>query len=772
MGRHRFGRIAALVAFGYLAVLGILALAGDGGDLLWTVVTRDAGVSWFLGDETLTVPWGLAVVLVLIGALQAWALWQVLRGRVRGELTPRGRVVGLLRLALYLSVGNSLLGLVSAPLIRAWEAYWLWPVTVIVSGLLRLALVWLFFLALRGVVSRGLRLFSVVAGTVAWVSGIGYEIASAFDARSAAQIFDLGGADGYTWTAWSVAILIAQARDPRWSAATVRIGVVAQVVSLLQPSGIVSFGGNGFPYILTVYTLLGAAAVFGLVWEARSAHELANPLPGPVPRRSPQRAAARGWPLAAVAIVLPLIPAAVNLAQGRYLWIGPRGVIEEFVRVDASSRQALIWLAMDAVVGVGGPALLVLAAVLLRTRRVLRFTTLTLTVAAAVGFVSALTATPVPDDFGEFFYEGTQIYPDGLFTPGSDGEIFFGVSPSWYSAALLASALLLMVLYPAAPDRRVRHHVLLAGVAATVALAFVPVADQARGPVTAAEDCAPRETWTGEPEEPALTRDQRFVCSFRNAGLVGFAATTPDSVILAHARRLCGVYTRDDPQEVARLQATEGLKRDALTYPLADICPSAGAVVAAAAAEQDREIEEWEADAQRMCDSTPRHRPLVKPAKATRIKEPQWTDYGVVETYEPTEDGGDPFEDGLLERAQDDGLVAALPGHLMILTHSDYDLCVTLETYTRRPPVETKGWDHVAEVGYDSPTGQIVLMDGLSGTTFPDLSLNGRAGRYRIRVHYDWFEWKGLQQGGQRLLIMAFPGKSDKPITYRKPRRR
>ncbi|MFJ2028740.1 hypothetical protein [Streptosporangium sp. NPDC087985] len=55
---------------------------------------------------------------------------------------------------------------------------------------------------------------------------------------------------------------------------------------------------------------------------------------------------------------------------------------------------------------------------------------------------------------------------------------------------------------------------------------------------------------------------------------------------------------------------------------------------------------------------------------------------------------------------------------------------------------------------------------------FPDLSFNGRAGHYRIRVHYDWFKWKGLQGGGQRLLIMAFPGKGDKPVTYRKPPKR
>ncbi|WP_433367354.1 hypothetical protein [Streptosporangium sp. CA-115845] len=777
MRRYRFGRIAALIALGYLAAvaaLGAFALTTDRGDLLWKVVTRDSSMGWFLapGEDTFTVPWGLALVLVPIGALQAWALWQVLRGRARGELTDRGRKVGLLRLALYLGVGHGLLVIAGSPLILALEMYWFWSVTGISSGFVQLSIVWLFFLVLRDIVSRRLRLFSLVVGIIACVSGIGQNITEAFALNSAAQIFTLAGGYGQVWLAWSVSILIAQARDPRWSAATVRIGVIAQVVSVLQPSGIVSFGGTGFPTILTVYTLLGAASVFGLVWEARTAHELANPLPQPVPGQAPARSAARRWPLPAVAIVLPLIPAAVNLAHGMYLWIGPRGAIEQFVRVDGGSEHALTWFVLDVFVGVGGPALLILAAVLRRTRHLVRFTTLALTIAAAVGFVSALTATSASGDFGDFFYEGTQIYPEGLFAQGKDGEIFFGISPSWYSAALLASALLLLFLYPVAPARRVRHHVLPAALATLVALGFVPVADQARSPITAAEDCNPREPWRGEPEEPELTRDQRFVCSLRQANLIKFGATTPDAVILARARWLCGIYTRNDPQEVALLQATEGLKRDALTYPLAEICPSAGSVVKAAAAEQDREMQEWQDDAQRMCDSSPRHRPLIKPATVIRMKEPQWTDYGVVETYEPTEDGEDPAEDGLLEQAQDAGLVAALPGRLMILTHSDFDLCVTLETYTRRPPVETRGWDHVAEVGYESPTGEIVLRDDLSGTEFPDLSLNGRAGHYRIRVHYDWFKWKGVQGNGQRLLIMAFPGKGDKPVTYRRPPKR
>ena len=56
-----------------------------------------------------------------------------------------------------------------------------------------------------------------------------------------------------------------------------------------------------------------------------------------------------------------------------------------------------------------------------------------------------------------------------------------------------------------------------------------------------------------------------------------------------------------------------------------------------------------------------------------------------------------------------------------------------------------------------------------TGTELPDLSLNGRAGHYRIRVHFAWFPWDGDKYGTQRLLIMAYPGPGDKVVTYRRP---
>ncbi|MEU7743440.1 hypothetical protein [Nonomuraea sp. NPDC049158] len=351
------------------------------------------------------------------------------------------------------------------------------------------------------------------------------------------------------------------------------------------------------------------------------------------------------------------------------------------------------------------------------------------------------------------------LYPDSLFV--KDGALVStGISPLWYGLALTASALILTFLYAAPPAHRSRRHVLVAGIASAAALCLLPTADQARGPATTAKECDPPPLWEQERPEPPpkLTAEQQFVCALRKegTGLARFAATTPDQVVLAYGRRLCDLHTRNDPHEPARWK----IDRRALTYPLAGICPSAAAVVNAERAKQDREIAEMRAEAQRMCDATPRHHPRIKPATAIRIKEPQMTDYGVLETYEGEEEGPN-LEPG-------NGLVSSGPGTLAVITSPDFDLCVTVETYPRRPPVETKGWDTVVEVGYHSPSGEIVLSDGLSGTELPDLSLNGRAGHYRIRVHYAWFPWNGEDQGGQRLLIMAYPAPGDKEVVYRK----
>ncbi|MFG1704339.1 hypothetical protein ACFLIM_14200 [Nonomuraea sp. M3C6] len=107
-------------------------------------------------------------------------------------------------------------------------------------------------------------------------------------------------------------------------------------------------------------------------------------------------------------------------------------------------------------------------------------------------------------------------------------------------------------------------------------------------------------------------------------------------------------------------------------------------------------------------------------------------------------------------------LVGTAPGYMEIDFHSDYEVCVTTETYKRRPPVEVKGWDKVIEVGYQSPTGGFVLMDPFYGPgELPNLAFRGK-GHYRVRVHYREPDWEAFTP--QHLLVMVYPGGGDQVI--------
>ncbi|MEV4363674.1 hypothetical protein [Nonomuraea sp. NPDC049625] len=744
MRRYRFGRIAAPLALAYAALvvaLGVVALVTRDPALLRRLVVGE----W--DPREVPFVWWAELLVVAAGLLQGWAYWQALRGRAAGAPTGRGRRVALLRAALYAGLAVTLV--VRLPIPYAW-----W--TGVLGGLLQLLVVWLFPLVIAPVLSRAWRLLALVAGTLSAVSLIATSIAYWFDLAALVSIGSFGGLDEFIWVLWMVPILVGQARDPRWSRTTVWTGAISGVMSFVSPSSYsYMLLYDEINYSLLYHSLLGAASVFGMVWDARSAHELANPIPqSPLVRPAPERVAARPWPFAAVAVVLPLVPAAVNLAQGSVLWIGPRGVIERFLREETGAGAIMTWFAFDVLVGVGAPAALILIAVVRRTRPLLRATVNTLALAAVIGAVSFLTYEPDPSE--ESLSHGMLIYPEALLGRGEDGGFRFGVSPLWYGAALAASALILTVLYGAAPKRRPLHHLL----AVAVALCVVPAADLARGPVTTAEDCSPRDSWEYDEEPPPPTGERAFVCAVR-AGRT-FAATTPDQVLLAHGRRLCDAYTRDDRRELARLR----VNAESLASTLAGICPRADATIKAERAAADREFEEWEAEEQRKCDAAPRHRPLVPPARSSVLKKPEWPEGGL-EMYDETDHGEDPAE--VYAKAVDNGLVGSGPGHLVVTTHSDSHVCVTLETYTRRPPVETKGWDQVVEVGYLSSSGQMVLSDGLSGTELPDLSLYGRKGHYRIRVHFAWVPWKGDKYGTQRLLIMAYPANGDKVVSYRKP---
>ncbi|WP_327109287.1 hypothetical protein [Nonomuraea glycinis] len=305
----------------------------------------------------------------------------------------------------------------------------------------------------------------------------------------------------------------------------------------------------------------------------------------------------------------------------------------------------------------------------------------------------------------------------------------------------------------------------LAGTVAIAVLILLPVSDHAPGPVTTARVCErAEEARRWDPSVPAMTSERAFVCEVRTSGKPSFAQGMPDGLLIVHGHRLCGVYTRADPRELAGLRESDGLDPADLATLLTSICPRAAATLKAAAEAEERELLAWEAAEQRKCAKVPRHRPLIKPVKATVVKSPIWPELPLQAYEEGAE--VDPFEDDLMDRAQENDLVASASGHLIVFASTSLRSCVTIETYARRPPMETKGWAHVVEVGYHSPDGSIVLSDGLGSAPLPDLAAHGK-GHYRIRVHLSQILWKGEGEGASRLLIMSYPGRSDHVVDHR-----
>ncbi|GGO80617.1 hypothetical protein [Nonomuraea cavernae] len=94
---------------------------------------------------------------------------------------------------------------------------------------------------------------------------------------------------------------------------------------------------------------------------------------------------------------------------------------------------------------------------------------------------------------------------------------------------------------------------------------------------------------------------------------------------------------------------------------------------------------------------------------------------------------------------------------------------MTTESYTRRPPLETREWEKVVEVAYEGPTGSLTLIDG-KGITLPKLTTSG-PGAYRVRVHLRGrdlvYQAPYPPDGAVELLIMVFPGEWREPTVHR-----
>ncbi|GAA4192936.1 hypothetical protein GCM10023074_13370 [Microbispora amethystogenes] len=305
-----------------------------------------------------------------------------------------------------------------------------------------------------------------------------------------------------------------------------------------------------------------------------------------------------------------------------------------------------------------------------------------------------------------------------------------------------------------------------AAVLTVAAVVLLPTASAAAGRVSTARElgCA----GYGDGTVTGLTTAERlFLCAVRGHGLptdpsygsgVEEWDEVTDEVVLAQGRHLCALATRHGGDIDAR--AVQEAPEASLAVKLASLCP---AVAGARQAEEDRqqaESDAYVAGKEKVCAALPRHRPEIRPVRQRRAT--MWTEFWTIDGWEDGYEGSAPD----LVR----NLVGSDRGALAIWAADEVGhACVTVESYTRRPPVETRGWEEVVEVAYESPTGSLELVDGY-GQRLTGLTTRG-PGSYRVRVHLRGRELvtqvPDPPDGAVRILVEVFPGRAKKTVVYK-----
>lgn len=254
--RYRSGLPALLITAAYLLVLAVaavIALTGSGLDLLWRITVFSEV------EQGVTATPANVLILVLAGLPWAWALWQGLRGPLTGPAPELDRRSRQLRMALYAAAGFWLL----YALLPEWP-WW----AVVVEGALMWAVVRFFQPVLGG--SLEFREYALGAGMLGYCGGAVLQVA---DILGLGAPDLLAGVCALAILVWTLLVLRAQRHDSRWRTATVVYGLAALVVPvvlILVSFALASEGG----------VLLHAAAsteALGVIWLARSAHDLADP---------------------------------------------------------------------------------------------------------------------------------------------------------------------------------------------------------------------------------------------------------------------------------------------------------------------------------------------------------------------------------------------------------------------------------------------------------------------------------------------------------------
>ncbi|MET9342278.1 hypothetical protein [Nonomuraea sp. NPDC003804] len=336
----------------------------------------------------------------------------------------------------------------------------------------------------------------------------------------------------------------------------------------------------------------------------------------------------------------------------------------------------------------------------------------------------------------------------------------------WNACDVLAGVLILVAVRVPGTRRRGWISRTAAAAVAVLLLLSLQTGDAALGKATwpGDESCDRWHLGYGSRPVSRADREQAFVCVVRRETYVLPRALgdRTDSELVALGRNLCRASMRADPGEIERLRARTGVDVAGVgtTQALALLCPEVDAREQAERQRQDAENDAFNATAKERCATGPPRRPRIRPA--VRGTAPVWSDFGAVTAVENEDWNG-----ASLDKAFGNDLVGAVDGEVSVLTADEaMHVCVTVEGYGRRPPVERAGWEKVVEIGYTSPTGELSTWED---ETFPDPLVKG-PGRYRIRVHVRGSA-AALEEDGdarQRFLVMVYPGESRGTVVLKK----
>ncbi|MET8387174.1 hypothetical protein ABZV14_29665 [Streptosporangium canum] len=328
---------------------------------------------------------------------------------------------------------------------------------------------------------------------------------------------------------------------------------------------------------------------------------------------------------------------------------------------------------------------------------------------------------------------------------------------------LVPAVLVLLAVRAPGPSRRGR--LARTGAAASLAIMIIvgAVADTAAGRVSDswALDCA----GSGDGTVSGLDEHEKgFLCGVRDESFgrgVPQLADMPDRELLAYGRHLCELAVRNGGDVNAPAVSKAIGEMNSLVGPLTRLCPKVAEVEQGRERERQAENDAFIAAAEKSCAAHPRHRPRIKPVRQVRAT--MWTEFWEINAWDEGSEGGE--VGGMVA-----GLVGSGPGALNIWAANEIGhACVTGEAYRRRPPVETRGWEQVVEVGYETRKGVLTVVDG-EGDRLPNLAAGG-PGSYRVRVHVRGRkasqEHIDVPDGTVQLLIMVFPGDEKRPVIYR-----